>query len=202
MLRSALTRLRALVFRTRHEAELDEELQYHLDREIERNVAAGMPAPLARTAARRAFGSAATYKEDVREAWRSRWLDDVRQDLLFALRSYRREPILVLTVMLTIGLGVGINAAAFTLFNAYVLRPAPVHDPASLQDIVWNSKSRRGHRFTWDQYRELAALPAVGEALGYRNIVTRFDNQRAAGLLVTGNYFSMLGVGPILGRVL
>ncbi len=129
-------------------------------------------------------------------------MDWTSQDVLFALRSYRREPTLVLTVMLTIGLGVGLNAAAFTLFNAYVLRPAPVRDPGSLQEVVWNSKGRLARRFSWDQYRELGALPVVAEALGYRAISTRFDRRRVAGQFVTGNYFSMLGVGPALGRVL
>ena len=167
MLRSMPARLRALLLRTRHEAELEEELRYLHDREIERNVAAGMSAPEARAAAR--------------EAWRWSWLDEIRQDILFALRGYRREPSLVLTVMLTIGLGVGLNAAAFTLFNAYVLRPAPVRDPASLQEIVWNSKGKLAHRFSWDQYGELATLPVVAEALGYRDISTRFERRQVAG---------------------
>ncbi len=146
MLRSLRARLLARLFRSRHEAELDEELRYHLDREIERNRAAGMPPGVARATALRAFGRITAHQEGVREAWRWLWIDDLGQDLVFAFRSFRREPTLVLTVMLTIGLAVGLNAAAFTLFNAYVLRPAPVRDPASLQAISWNSQARRRSR--------------------------------------------------------
>lgn len=197
-----LRRLRAIVFRARHEAELDEELQYHLDREVERLVATGMTAAEARRVAARGFGSTARHKEDVRSAWQWQWVEAVRQDVAFAIRSFRREPTLVLTVMVTIGLGVAINGAAFSLFNAYVLRPSPVRDPGSLYAVVWDSKQGAGNRFDPDRFRELGRQPVVAEALGYRDLYTRYEGNAVAGQFVSGNFFPMLGVGPVLGRTI
>jgi hypothetical protein len=132
MLSPLIVRLRALVFRRAVDSELNEEMRYHLDRETERNIAAGMEAAAGRDAARRAMGNFSVNIEQARDAWRWRWLEEPRQDLAFGARGYRRAPLFVITVVATIGLGLGLLSAAFTLFDTYVLRPLPVRDPFAL----------------------------------------------------------------------
>src|SRR3954470_8838346 len=105
MLSLLVTRLRALFQRGRYDAELDEELRYHLDREVERNVASGMSVADARAAASRAFGNATLVAEQARDTSRWRLLEELRQDIAYAARAFRRAPLFVTTVVATIGLG-------------------------------------------------------------------------------------------------
>ncbi len=197
-----LRKLGALVARRRYEAELDEELRYHVEREAERNRAGGMDPVAARVAARRSLGNVTLARESIRSTWGWPRLGELRQDLVFAFRSFRREPALVATVVLTIGLGVGLNTAFFTIFNAYVLRPFPVADPSSLYQVRWHTRDQAGYGFSWQQYLDLSQQPVVREQLGYRYLVTRIDGQSTRVMMTTGNYFGMLGVGAALGRVL
>jgi hypothetical protein len=133
---SAAAKLRALFDRRTSDVELDEELRYHLERETERNLADGMSADEARFAARRAFGNPTVVAEDARDAMRWRPVEEFRQDVAFAVRSFRRAPTFVATVVVTIGLGLGLMTAAFTLFDAYVLRPVAVRDPSTLYAVA------------------------------------------------------------------
>jgi len=205
VLRQLSVRLRALLRREAMEAELDEELRYHVESEIARNIARGLTPDAARFAALRAFGNSSQHKEAVRDAWGWRWLEQIGQDVRYALRGVRRAPIFALTVVLTIALGLGLNGTAFTIFDAYVLRPLSVRDPSSLYEITWVNRAGRRHAFSWPQYQELRRDPdggAFSELLAYRFISARIDSTPSFGQLVTGNFFSMLGVGAALGRTL
>lgn len=203
MLAGWLVRLRALLFRRSSDADLDEELRYHLTRETERNVAAGMSAAEAGAAARRAFGNVTLATEQARDAARWPVLEHTRQDVLYALRTFRRTPTFVLTVVATIGLGLGLLATAFTLFDAYVLRPPAVHDPHSLYDTSWRSRDGAWHKFTWAQFVQMDhSRAAFVDDYAYLSLVARLARQPAIGQLVSGNYFDMLGVRAALGRTL
>ena len=203
MLSGFVLRLRALVFRRRENAELDEELRYHLERETERNVARGMPPKDAASAARRSFGNPTVATEQARDAWRWVWVEELRQDAHYAVRSFRRSPALVATVAITIGVGLGLLVTTFTLFNAYVLRPLAVRDPYGLYDVSWRARDGASHTFRLDQYNRLTrANVGFSQTFGYRNLFTRFNGRAMLGQLVSGNYFDMLGVPPALGRVL
>jgi len=103
VLARVMVRLKALVSRRAFDAELDEELSYHIQREFERNVAAGMEHAAARDAARRAFGNLTVVTEQARDASRWRRLEELRQDVEYTLRTFRRAPLFVLTVVCTIG---------------------------------------------------------------------------------------------------
>jgi predicted permease len=198
-----LTRLKSLVLRARTDAELDEEIRYHVQREIERNIANGMRPDLARDAAHRVFGNVTVAAEHARDTMRWRALEELRQDARYALRTFTRAPTFVFTVVTTIGLGLGLLTAAFTLFEAYVLRPTAVRDPYSLYDVSWHARSGKLQRLDWTQYRALVTRrDAVSESFAYVNLVTRLSGQPAVGQLVTGNYFAMLGVSAMLGRPL
>ena len=196
-------RLRAL-FRPRFMSdELDEELRYHLERETERNIARGMSPNDAALAARRGFGNPTQLKEQVRDSWGRRWVERLIQDTRYAGRAFARAPAFSITVILTIALGLGLNTTAFTIFNAYVLRPLAVRDPSSLFQMSWVDREGDWHGFTWNDYQALRVdRDALAETFAFRSIFTRIDSLPAFGQLVSGNYFPMLGIGAALGRTL
>ena len=203
MLSGFLVRLKALLFRRRMNAELDEEMRYHLERDTERNVARGMTTTDAAAAARRSFGNLTVAAEQARDVWRWLWLEELRQDVHYAARSFRRAPSLVATVAITVGVGLGLLVTTFTLFNAYVLRPLPVRDPYALYDVGWRARNGAFHTFTHDQYARITrADVGFSQTFGYRNLFTRVNGRAMVGQLVSGNYFDMLGVPPALGRVM
>ena len=196
-------RARALLHVRSMEAELDEELRYHLDAEAARLVARGMTPGDAALAARRAFGNATHLKEEVRDGWGRRWLERLTEDARYAWRSFRRAPVFALTVVATIALALGLNTVAFTIFDAYVLRPVAVRDPASLFQLSWSDRAGEPHGFTWRDYQALRAdRSALAETFAFRYLFTRMDSAPSFGQLVSGNYFSMLGLGAALGRTL
>ena len=109
----------------------------------------------------------------------------------------------MLTVSGTIALGLGLNLALFTLFNAYVLRPISIRDPYSLYSFTWADRQGRGHAFSWNEYQQFENdNPAFSEIAAVQYVYTRVDGHAFQGQLVTGNYFQMLGVGSELGRPL
>src|SRR5215831_10347797 len=196
MLASLRIRLRALVSRPAVDAELDDELHYHLERETERNVANGMSPSDARDAARRAIGNLTVHAETARDTMRWRWLDELSQDVSYALRTFRRAPTFVIGVVATIGLGLGLLTTVFTLFDSYVLRPLAIRDPASLYESNWS--------LTWPQYEQFRrdGGGVFSDVIGTRRLYTRFHGRPMVGDMVTGNYFDVLGVPPAIGRTL
>jgi len=203
MLAPTLTRLKALVFRRAVDAELDEELHYHLAREVERNIAGGMSPAAARDAARRAIGNITVATERARDAWRWRLLEELGQDIAYAMRGFRRAPTFVVTVVATIGVGLGLLVTVFTLFDAYVLRPISARDPAALYEMSWHSRDRAWHAFTAEQYERLrTAALGFSQTFAFQNLVTRINGRPMVGQLVTGNYFDVVGVPPAIGRTL
>jgi len=203
VLTSLITRLNALLFRARVNAELDEELRYHLDRETERNVDRGMNAADAHAAARRAIGNVTVATEQARDSMRWRVLEELVQDVRYALRAFRRAPTFVLTVVATIGLGLGLLTAAFTLFETYVLRPNAVRDPTSLYDVSWYSRDGDHRRLSWQDFRALDdKRDVIVESYAAIDLQARLRGLPVLGQLVTGNYFSMLGATPVIGRLL
>jgi hypothetical protein len=94
------------------------------------------------------------------------FIETTRQDIHYAVRGLRRAPAFALVVIATIGLGLGFNTAAFTIFNAYALRPLAVSDPYSLYQVYWQASSGGRYGFTWPQYQQVrAGNPAISEAL-------------------------------------
>jgi predicted permease len=198
-----LLRLRALLFRARVEEELEDEVEFHLAMARRKHLNAGHSEEEASRLARLDFGRVGAVKEDCRGARGIDSFESTLQDVRYALRSFRRSPGFVLTVSGTIALGLGLNLALFTLFNAYVLRPISIRDPYSLYGFTWTDRQGNGHAFSWDEFQQFEKTnPAFSEVAAVQYVYTRVDGHVFQGQLVTGTYFQMLGVGSELGRPL
>jgi len=111
---------------------LDEDIRDHLERETADNIARGLPPDEARRQALLKFGNLALTREDTRAVWIAPWLDALRQDLRYALRTLRRQPGFAIVVILTLALGIGVNTTIFSLFDAIMLRTLPVQAPQQI----------------------------------------------------------------------
>jgi putative ABC transport system permease protein len=137
-LRGWRRRLRALLHRRNAEHELSAELAFHLDMETEKNIRAGQSPAAARRAAMLAFGGVDRFAEDVRDVRNLGWLEDLRQDLLHAVRGFRRAPGFTAAAVTAICLGVGANTAVFAVVYAVALAPLPYAEPDRLVRL-WES---------------------------------------------------------------
>ncbi len=190
-----------MVAREQVEQELSEELDFHLEMQARKHRSAGMSAADAAAQARREFGNVEVVKEDARDVRGVRPLDDAIQDVRFATRSFLRAPAFAIALVSTIGLGVGVSSSAFTVFNAYVLRPFDVRDPASLYSVNWMDRSGHYHDFSRSDFDALRRANAASDVIGFRTFGARLSASAATGDAVTDNYFAMVGVRPALGRL-
>ncbi len=213
-------RLRFWLHRDAFSAELDEEMQLHQELRAEQLQRTGDLAPAqASRRARRQFGNMTRLAEVSRDLWSVRWLDDVSQDVRFAIRQLRRAPGFAAVAILSLALGIGANAAIFTLINAVLLTSLPVRDPGALYLLGDASQSGIGSgdptgKFVVasnDFYHRLQSthifdgLCAVQSAHVMRISVrgTRWSAaQPAHAKLVSGNYFDVIGADAALGRTL
>ncbi len=216
-------RLRALFRRSTVENELDQELQFHIEHQVEKYLRSGLTREEALRQTRLEFGGLGRVKEDCRESRGITFIETMAQDIRYALRQLRRTPAFTITVLLTLALGIGANAAIFTLVNAVLLKNLPVTDPGSLvrigdkNDCCVNSGTRDGgdySLFSTDTYEQLKKntpefeeLAAMQAGFGYRPIIARRDGTQAAARsvmaeFVSGNYFRTFGLQPKAGRLL
>src|SRR5271165_1491137 len=125
-------RVQMLFLRGKAGARLDDELQFHLERQIAENVAAGMNAEEARYAALRAFGNPALLREQARATWSWGWLESLLRDLRIGVRTLARTPGFAAIAILVMALGIGANVALFTVVRGVLLKPLPFADPDRL----------------------------------------------------------------------
>jgi predicted permease len=207
-----LRSMRAAVRAERFDAELDEELQFHIDSRTAENVRSGMAAGDARAAALRGFGQPLRISERARaEHPARRVLDTIRQDAGFALRSYRRAPVATAIAVLTIAIGIGAVTAIFTLVNVMLLRPMPYPQSENLTLLFYtmqggpivgadsgmmshgNSKALRGR------------IPALEDiAFGTwdeANLDVPSGAERIRIALVSDNFYTALRVTPQRGAI-
>lgn len=201
-------RIRSLFRRDRADEELDEELLFHLEMKTEEGIGQGLSPGEARYRARLAMGGVEQRKEEMRDARRIHWLTDFLDDLRYALRSLRRTPALTAFIVITIALGIGMTAAPFSMLDALVFRPYPVPDPGEVVSLVSTSYDKSFEGFSYREYRDLGAGTRSYEGMvaSTREGPVGFVAEPGAtprirgGMLVSGNYFRVLGVEPRIGR--
>ena len=193
------------------EPELDEEIQFHLDMQTEKNVRLGMSPEEARRAALVRFGGTERIKEEARDEYRSRPLEDFVQDLRYGVRSALGAPLFTLLAVLTLALGIGANAAVFGVVKSVLLDALPYADADRLVRIY-------AQKLDGTLKRSGVSAGAVGDFTARQRSFTQlaaFFNGTADTTynsetgprvlklaLVGGNFFQTLGVAPILGRTL
>ena len=193
-------RLRALFGRRRIKNDLDEELGFHLDRAAAKLVASGVPAPAARRRARREFGLVDGVKDDCRRAWGVRWLDELGRDTVYGFRMLRKRPGFSAAVVVSLALGIGANTAIFSLMDAVMRRLLPVEQPEALWAV--------GDGYRYQEYQALVATDDVlAGVAAYHTAPLNVSvdgslEPTVTGQLVTGGYFGLLGVDPVLGRAI
>jgi predicted permease len=201
-LRDLFLRVRALAARRRVERELDEELAFHIERDTQRHIANGLSPEDARARARARFGPVALAADQCRDARGIALVDDLARDILYAFRAYRRAPLAALTIVATIALGLGLVAAVFTFYSYFFLRLDAVQNPDELLAVTRPTGEDSSVAFTRAEYdalrRETSVFADVVAIV--RSIETRIEGRPASGILVTANFFQMLGVQAALGR--
>lgn len=212
-------RIANLFRRDRMDAEIEAELQAHLEMRMEDNLATGMGRDEARRDAVRRFGNAVVLKERTSAADAALALARLWFDIRYALRQLRKAPVFAATTILTLALGIGATTAIFSAMNAVLLRLLPVSNPKELYYLHVPGGQPRGAHNTGDSETSFS-LPAF-EALRHDSrvftgvaafvplkldkIVMRFGDdapELATGEMVSGNFFSLLGVSARAGRVL
>src|SRR5262245_28523532 len=129
-------RLRSLFRRSQVEQELDEELRYHIERQAEELIAKGMTEEEARHAALRAMGGVERRKEECRDMRRLRLIENLAQDLRYAIRTLFRNPVFSVVALLTLAIGIGSTTAIFSVVHALFLKPLPYPDSDRLVRLV------------------------------------------------------------------
>lgn len=136
---SLLRRLVAAVARSRHDDDLREEIEEHIERRRQSLMDEGMDPREAAYEARRMFGNATAIREETRDMWSFRWLDTLAQDLRYGTRLLRRSPMFTGAAIGSLALGIGSAAAVFSLADVLLLRTLPVRSPHELVLFRWVS---------------------------------------------------------------
>jgi predicted permease len=202
----------------RHGADIEEELQFHLDMDIE----GGRD----RRDARLRLGNVRRIEEETRAAGIIEWLDSALRDARYGLRQLRRTPALTLAVVLSLAIGIGANTAIFSLVDAAILRPLPVSDPDSLRIIEWTNEGfppgaenhngdtraiaggrRQGssvpaflHRRLASEQTSFDAVIGIADPDAVVIAVGASAAEQMSLQYVSGNFFQGLGALPVLGR--
>ena len=197
-------RLRRLL--RRGNAELDEELAFHLDRQTEENIVAGMTPTEARRQARIAFGAVERAKEECREERPGFWMERLLQDVRYAIRGFRRNPLFTLTILATLMLGIGATTAVFSVVDRILFRSLPyAHADRIVSVGLVHSLETQGFLmgnfyYNWrDHQRPFVEM--TSESTGTHECdLTKGTPTQLDCEYVDGNFLSTLGVTPVLGR--
>jgi predicted permease len=222
-----LERMRSLVQRRREERELADEVAFHLMMETQKNEAAGLSAQEARRVARLRLGGEEQVKQDVRRQRGFLWLDHAVRDVEHAWRTMVRGPVVAVVVILSLGVGIGVNTAIFSWIQAVVFRPLPgvraangfyFIEPRSVAEAAQGSGGHGGALrstrvmdpgnyvgVSWLEYNDLRErLSAIRDAVAFRaavlNVGAAESARRTYAQLVSGNFFLELELKPAGGR--
>jgi putative ABC transport system permease protein len=205
-------KFRMLFTRRRDAARLDDELRFHMEREIAENLAAGMSPDEARLAATRAFGNVALVRDQARTAWSWAWIEPLARDFSYGVRTLTRTPSFAIIAVVVMSLGIGANIALFTIVRGVLLKPLPYTHPEQLATLYENdSNSKRsdpympvdaGSFWQWqDAVKGSAELALISPFQEY-NVSAEGGNlpEHLDAGWCSWNFFSILGVELQLGR--
>jgi putative ABC transport system permease protein len=200
--------LRSFFRRTRVEQELGAEMRFHIERQVEENLAAGMTPEEARRAAIKEFGGLEQVKEECRDTHRANYAENLIKDIRYGFRMLSKSPAFTFFAVAILALGIAANSAIFSIADNVLLKPLPYRDSNRLV-MVW--EDARAYGFPKDTpapgnfadwrsrnqvFLDVAAVPYGG----YFNLTGDGTPEQLEGKKVTANLFSLLGVSPALGR--
>jgi predicted permease len=211
ILKGLVARFRAVLFPDAARQALDEEIAFHLERETEKNVRAGMTPDHARREALVQFGGLTRTREAHGDVYAPRPLEEFVADAKYTLRTMRRAPALALAAILTLALGVGANTAIFSAVNAVILKPLPFPSSNQLY-MVWEENPEKGwykqvaapaNMLDWrEQVAAFADVMAYSDRTGTSTLTGSGEPFIVKPARTTGNFFSVLGARAALGRTL
>ena len=198
--------------RRKLETEFDRELSYHLDRRVSELVRTGLSETEARRQAVLDVGGVTHVREEVRDVWLSRWLRDFVYDLRFSARAFLRSPSFTATAVLSLALGIGATAAIYSLLDQVILHALPVREPERLVLIDWQGDQATVNAFgsynlmSYPICRDLEKQDRFFDGVLCRALTTVTfsgggEHVPASAEIVSGSYFSVLGVNPAAGRL-
>jgi putative ABC transport system permease protein len=197
----------ATLRRSRMEREMDEELRFHLEARVEDLVRSGIAREEASRRAQMEFGGVERAKEECRDARGVNFVEGLAQDLRYGTRMLGKSPGFACVAVLTLALGVGANTAIFSVVDAMLLRPLPFPEPTRLVRL-WECHASRGYFrnvvnprnfLDWrDNTRSFEGMAAL--LGGMTNLVVQGEPIAVPGLQVSPEFFSLLGVAPVMGR--
>jgi predicted permease len=200
-----LFRLRALFHRNAEERDLNDELRFHFEQQVEKFRLAGMSEEEARRQARLTFGGHEQVKEDCREARGTSFVENARQDLRYAARQLRSNPTFAVVIILTLALSIGANSAIFSVIDGVLIQSLPYRQPDRLVRIFLSNANYPKFPLNPFDFRDFRARSKSFAGLA---AFTRGDVQlsgsgepvRLNGIGITSGYFRVLGLTPELGR--
>jgi predicted permease len=199
--------------RKRRDEDFAREIESYVDLETGENIERGMSPEAARSAARRKFGNAARVREREYDRNTFAFVEALCADVKYGVRQLRAQPGFALAAGLSLALGIGANTAIFTLSDQIMLRLLPVRNPRELVQLeagprrFGNNNGDSAHTFSYPAYRVLQERSgAVADLTGARTVRSSFaaggSSEMIDASLAAGNYFSVMGVPPHLGRLL
>jgi predicted permease len=193
-------------WRKSREADLEREIRSHLDSETADQEACGLPPQESRFSAWKTLGNPTLIQENTRATWGWTSIETFLQDLDYALRRLRKNSVFTATAVLSLAIGIGMNTSIFSLLDEVLLRNLPVHAPEDLVLMAEKSGARQNFSFSTPQFRALTENDTLDGLAAFRpwrfKTTTHGEAHLVNGQLVSGNWFSTVGVRPFLGRAL
>ena len=207
MLNDILYRLRALFHRSAVETEMNDELRFHFERQVENLVQSGLSREEAMRRARLEFGGLDQVKEECRQARGVHWLETCMQDIRYGLRALRKSPAFTAVAVVTLALGIGANTAIFSVANPVLFRPLPFRDPSRLVTVLENKPAQNLDWLyvtqisfvQWQRRQTSFESISAFHGCGFR-MTGDGEPQFLRGSCVSSSFFPMLGIQPVLGR--
>ncbi len=205
-LRVLVSKFSGLFRKARLEEQLDDEVRAHLDMLADENLRKGMSPEEAHYAAMRQFGNISRMKEECRDRWSIRLIDEAAQDVRFGLRQLRRNPGFTIIAILTLALGIGANTAIFSVVNGVLLNPLPYHHPGRLVALYSRtehfSRSSISYPNFLDWVRDNRSFSPLAAYRPYDFDLTGMGvPERVHAEMVSAEFFDVLGVNPVIGRM-